>query len=349
MKPKYHFYLFRLYSLPKQSWNLFCGANYQPYADWHAPIGYMFFARVYTFLIFLFAFFFSVTGEWKISGDKEILDGFDALYFSIVTITTLGYGDIVPITSIQKFLVGLEAISGIVVFGAMLVRLGQSISDKQHEAFQAAEQKRRERPLLTTFHSMAQALTDFLEYYDAKHPKNSSATDFEIYLYGTNSVFTKPTIFSTELFVSTTLEVGKTQMRIKPEYWTRGLDICFKLVKRAILDAQSPIDDERLIKLIDDFYTNAELTRKRITDFGPIPVDIDRLRTFCEEFENLIGCVDFLRNAIFEKASARQNYQSMKYVGGIIEEERKKALRNKRVIAPYLLGYRLGKWYRSLQ
>lgn len=39
------------------------------------------------------------------------------LYLSMVTITTLGYGDIVPLTNLTRILVGLEAIIGIVVIG----------------------------------------------------------------------------------------------------------------------------------------------------------------------------------------------------------------------------------------
>jgi len=39
------------------------------------------------------------------------------LYLSAVTITTLGYGDILPITSRARLLVALEAIAGIVIIG----------------------------------------------------------------------------------------------------------------------------------------------------------------------------------------------------------------------------------------
>lgn len=42
------------------------------------------------------------------------------LYLSGVTITTLGYGDIVPLTEAARLLVALEAVLGIVVIGAFL-------------------------------------------------------------------------------------------------------------------------------------------------------------------------------------------------------------------------------------
>ena len=39
------------------------------------------------------------------------------LYFSAVTITTLGYGDIIPVTHTARILVGFESVLGIVVIG----------------------------------------------------------------------------------------------------------------------------------------------------------------------------------------------------------------------------------------
>ncbi len=39
------------------------------------------------------------------------------IYFSLVTITTLGFGDIVPLTDLARALVGLESFSGIVLLG----------------------------------------------------------------------------------------------------------------------------------------------------------------------------------------------------------------------------------------
>lgn len=42
------------------------------------------------------------------------------LYLSTITITTTGYGDIVPITNIARVLVAVEAMSGVVVAGLFL-------------------------------------------------------------------------------------------------------------------------------------------------------------------------------------------------------------------------------------
>ena len=45
---------------------------------------------------------------------------FRMLYFSAITITTVGFGDIVPITPLSRFLVAFEAVLGIVLAGFFL-------------------------------------------------------------------------------------------------------------------------------------------------------------------------------------------------------------------------------------
>ena len=50
-------------------------------------------------------------------------------YFSAVTITTLGYGDIVPITSLSRTLVAFESNAGIVLIGLFLNSLSREHSN----------------------------------------------------------------------------------------------------------------------------------------------------------------------------------------------------------------------------
>ena len=59
----------------------------------------------------------------------------DWLYFSFVTLTTLGYGDISPVAPIAKFLVYMEAVVGVfymAVLVASLVGVGISESKSKH-------------------------------------------------------------------------------------------------------------------------------------------------------------------------------------------------------------------------
>ena len=52
------------------------------------------------------------------------------LYFSVVTQTTLGYGEIAPITSTARALVAAQSIFGIILVGMFLNSVGQRILAK---------------------------------------------------------------------------------------------------------------------------------------------------------------------------------------------------------------------------
>ncbi|MDA1013553.1 MAG: potassium channel family protein [Planctomycetota bacterium] len=50
----------------------------------------------------------------------------EAVYFSVITITTTGYGDIQPTFSAKRFVAATEALSGVLILGVYLAsRLGR--------------------------------------------------------------------------------------------------------------------------------------------------------------------------------------------------------------------------------
>ena len=55
------------------------------------------------------------------------------LYLSAITITTVGFGDIVPITETSRFFVGLEAVLGIIVIGLFLNAISNKIIDDRQQ------------------------------------------------------------------------------------------------------------------------------------------------------------------------------------------------------------------------
>lgn len=60
-------------------------------------------------------------------GMNETLDGrfVRMLYFSAVTITTLGYGDIVPITNRARLAIAFESIVGLIIIGLFVGSLAR--------------------------------------------------------------------------------------------------------------------------------------------------------------------------------------------------------------------------------
>ncbi|HHO58670.1 MAG TPA: two pore domain potassium channel family protein, partial [Thiotrichales bacterium] len=54
----------------------------------------------------------------------------DVAYYSFVTLTTLGYGDITPVSPIARFLVYMEAVVGVFYMAVLVASLiGMGISD----------------------------------------------------------------------------------------------------------------------------------------------------------------------------------------------------------------------------
>jgi len=66
---------------------------------------------------------------------QNSLEGFATmLYFSTVTITTLGYGDILPISTKARMLVAAESILGVVLIGLFFFSLSNRIGRKENES-----------------------------------------------------------------------------------------------------------------------------------------------------------------------------------------------------------------------
>jgi hypothetical protein len=98
-----------------------------------AAIVYLFMALAWTFIFALVELVHP--GSFKIPGLQDMSASRHFLYYSFVTITTLGYGDIVPVTNLARSLCVLEAVIGqlyLVVQVAWLVgmHVSQSMQSK---------------------------------------------------------------------------------------------------------------------------------------------------------------------------------------------------------------------------
>ncbi|MEK6847004.1 MAG: ion channel [Nanoarchaeota archaeon] len=87
-------------------------------------------------VIFLFAgAYLSNSDEFLVNGINNNLSLGEALYFSTVTITTVGYGDITPLSRINRFLAASEAFLGMVINVALLgyvLSSGKVLSEHEH-------------------------------------------------------------------------------------------------------------------------------------------------------------------------------------------------------------------------
>jgi len=51
------------------------------------------------------------------------MDGFNAFYFSFITLSTVGYRDITPVSRIARWLAALEAMTGLLYVAILIARL----------------------------------------------------------------------------------------------------------------------------------------------------------------------------------------------------------------------------------
>lgn len=93
---------------------------------------------IYLFLILFFGFiYWCFPSFWK-----EPMSVVTSLYFSVITITTLGYGDIAPVTDGAKFFTAIEALSGILLIGVFLNSLAHTYSERESKLAKQREDER---------------------------------------------------------------------------------------------------------------------------------------------------------------------------------------------------------------
>jgi voltage-gated potassium channel len=70
--------------------------------------------------IVLFAVSYATTSFWDSQAFTEELDRTDALYFTITTLATVGFGDITPVSQAARIAVTVQMVSGLVLLGLVI-------------------------------------------------------------------------------------------------------------------------------------------------------------------------------------------------------------------------------------
>lgn len=73
-------------------------------------------------VVIISAFFYKISGLIVIEGTPHIVGFFDALYFSVITFATVGYGDYVPVGWVRIIAI-LESLAGVFLTPLFLIAL----------------------------------------------------------------------------------------------------------------------------------------------------------------------------------------------------------------------------------
>jgi hypothetical protein len=105
-------------------WWLFAdyGRSFKRWAAWSFG-----FAIVFAF-IYYFGFYLNYPLNFNVVHVSESFPLFSFIYYSIVTFTTLGFGDIVPRTDWLQFCVMLEVILGYIMLGGLISILANKLA-----------------------------------------------------------------------------------------------------------------------------------------------------------------------------------------------------------------------------
>ena len=125
----------------------------------------------YIIAILIFAILYWVSGLTVGSDNSELRAAniLDCIYFSVVTITTLGYGDISPVGFFQKFFVVLETLIGVFAFGLFLTAIGYELSNRQSQIERQSVETKREQYLAGFYRRVTQRISNFLKGYHLRH------------------------------------------------------------------------------------------------------------------------------------------------------------------------------------
>ena len=64
-----------------------------------------------------------VPNAFSFSGADISLKGFNGMYFSFITMSTVGYGDITPVARVARMLAALQAVTGLLYVAVLIARL----------------------------------------------------------------------------------------------------------------------------------------------------------------------------------------------------------------------------------
>lgn len=292
-----------LKSIPSRIWAWFCYRQCIGSRFLEQPKNALVFFRAYLLLIFVFALCYSILDYgFKISGDIRALSTTESIYFSVVTITTLGYGDIIPVSTAAQILISLQALLGITVIGVFLVWVGHDQAQKEQEKYLIREQARRDRPRFPTYVKLVSILSNYLRSFDMEYGRPLNSFGWNVYEFGNMEIGVAATLFYPERyyhFLSGMTEVDAQSTM----HWSDDIVELQKTLDSTIKESEHPIDEIEMLSEFKMFYRMCSEKQQHLRYQAPGGKSLDEfIGQRALEIEPLVRRADALRSRICKKS-----------------------------------------------
>ena len=144
----------------------------------------------YIYVAITFSILYYMNPDAIVDQDGNQLEGFEFVYFSIVTITTLGYGDYLPAGTLGQVLVSLEVMLGILIIGFFMVSIGHALSSRYAELQEKTRRIDIIELLAPTNYEIAHTIYELLKMFFLIDSKTGRASEKFTFVFGASHVLT---------------------------------------------------------------------------------------------------------------------------------------------------------------
>ena len=294
----------------------FADKSYLEMQDLAAPLITRY-LKIYSAAVCIYAAAYLIPSMSFQTGDEPArLSIVDALYFSVVTITSLGYGDIVPKSAPIKILAITQAIIGLILVGMFFLELSIKIGRRYQEKYEQIELARLDRQQFKTYVAVVHRLTQYIDSKASEHLRQAQRYDWTYYYFGDKVMSIPPSFMDSDNFrgLGPYEDIPPSVNQVND--WKMELNKLSEDLRALVLDSIPVIFDENILKQYD-YITRLLMTA--IQDLQVIRSEesgefvIDKVKRNCVIVSAVISKLRAFRKLFTDKATRKQDGGSYRY------------------------------------